>query len=313
MAARPLTLGSLVLIVVFSGFMNSLQARANGELARHLGNGVQAALFSFASGLVVLTIAVAFVPSFRAGVGRIRSAARARRLPWWAMSGGFLGGTFIACQSFATALVGVALFSVGMVAGQTANSLIVDRIGLSPIGKTPVSRRRILSAFVAVGAVMLAVSGRASGAELSVPAMAAAFVGGCLVAVQQALNGRVNVASQQPVATTWLNFVFGTLGLLLGVAVSVVAFGASISPPSSGPGWMYLGGVFGLVFIITAAWSVPRYGVLVFALVTIAGQMTSAVLLDVIAPVGGNSVTLGVVAGVLLTYVAVLLGALGRR
>jgi transporter family-2 protein len=313
MAARPLTIWSFIVIVLFSGFMNSLQARANGELTRHIGNGVQAALISFATGLVILTVAVLVVPGFRAGVGRIRQAAGSHRLPWWSMVGGFLGGAFIACQSFSTALVGVALFSVGMVAGQTANSLIVDRIGLSPIGKTPVSARRIIAAVVTIGAVVLAVSGRASGTDLSVPAMAVALLGGCLVAVQQALNGRVNVVSQQPVATTWLNFVFGTAGLALGVLVGLLAFGATLHAPASGPWWMYLGGTFGLIFIITAAWAVPRYGVLVFALVTIAGQMTSALLLDVIAPVGTNTVTVSVVAGVLLTYLAVLVGALARR
>lgn len=313
MAARPLTIWSLIVIVLFSGFMNSLQARANGELTRHIGNGVQAALISFTTGLVILTLAVLVVPTFRAGVGRIRHAAGTQRLPWWSMVGGFLGGTFIACQSFSTALVGVALFSVGMVAGQTATSLLVDRVGLSPIGKTSVSARRMISALVAVCAVLLAVSGRASGTDLSIPALVVAFIGGCLVAVQQALNGRVNVVSQQPVATTWLNFVFGTAGLALGVLIGLLAFGATLNAPTAGPWWMYLGGTFGLIFIITAAWAVPRYGVLVFALVTIAGQMTSALLLDVIAPVGSNSVSLSLVAGVLLTYVAVLVGALGRR
>jgi transporter family-2 protein len=313
MAARPLTIWSCAVIVLFSGFMNSLQARANGELTRHIGNGVQAALVSFTTGLVILTVAVLVVPHFRAGVGRVRRAAGSDRLPWWSMVGGLLGGAFIACQSFSTALAGVALFSVGMVAGQTANSLFVDRVGLSPIGRAPVSSRRLVSAVLAFGAVLLAASGRASGAELSVPALTVAFLGGCLVAVQQALNGRVNVVSRQPVATTLLNFIFGTAGLALGVLVGLAFFGATVTVPTAGPWWMYLGGTFGLIFIITAAWAVPRYGVLVFALVTIAGQMTSAVLLDAIAPIGTNTVSLSVVAGVLLTYLAVLVGALGRR
>jgi uncharacterized membrane protein YdcZ (DUF606 family) len=53
--------------------------------------------------------------------------------------------------------------------------------------------------------------------------------------------------------------------------------------------------------------------VLIFALVTIAGQMTSAVILDVVSPVGSNTVSMSVVAGVLLIYLAVVVGALGRR
>lgn len=40
MAVRPLGVGALVVIIVFSGFTNSLQARANGELTRHIANGL---------------------------------------------------------------------------------------------------------------------------------------------------------------------------------------------------------------------------------------------------------------------------------
>lgn len=312
MAARPIGATSFGIILVFSGFMNALQARANGELTHHIGNGVQAALISFASGLVLLTLLVAAIPSVRAGMRRIPSAVRAGGLAWWALPAGMLGGAFVACQSYSTAIVGVAMFSVGFVAGQTVNSLIVDRVGLSPTGKTAVSARRLVSAGLATAAVVIAVSGRTSGTTVSVVALLAAFVGGCLVAVQQALNGRVNVASRQPIATTWLNFAFGTAGLAVGVLLGWAFFGAELRAPSAGPWWMYLGGFFGLVFIVTAAWAVPRYGVLAFALVTIAGQLLAALLLDLVAPVGDNRVQWTLVAGVVITFAAVGIGAVRR-
>ena len=66
---------------------------------------------------------------------------------------------------------------------------------------------------------------------------------------------------------------------------------------------------FGLIFIVTASWAVPRYGVLVFALVTIAGQLSAALLLDLVAPVGGNTVQWTLLAGVALTFAAVGVGA----
>jgi transporter family-2 protein len=292
--------------------MNALQARANGELTQHLGNGVQAALFSFGSGLLVLTIALAASTSMRAGVRTVLPAVRSGRLAWWAVPAGALGGMFIACQSYSVALVGVALFSVGMVAGQTANSLVVDRVGLSPIGKTPVTARRLVSSALATVAVVIAVSGRVAGADVSILALLLAFLAGCVVAVQQALNGRVNLATRQPMSTTWLNFVFGTAVLLVGALVGVALLGASVQAPTAGPAWMYLGGVFGLVFIATAAWSVPRYGVLLFALVTIAGQLTTALVLDLVAPVGENHVGGALAVGVVLTFLAVGLSAMRR-
>jgi bacterial/archaeal transporter family-2 protein len=313
MAARPLGIASFATIFVLSGFMNALQARANGELTQHVGNGVQAALYSFGSGLLLLSTALAFSPSMRTGLRRIPPALRERRLASWTLPAGALGGLFIACQSYAVALVGVALFSVGMVAGQTASSLAVDRVGLSPIGRTRVTGPRVVAAVLAVVAVVVAVSGRLGSLDLQPVALGLAFVAGCVVAVQQALNGRVTTATLQPLSTTWLNFVFGSAILLVMALVGLVALGAEVQAPESGPWWMWLGGVFGIVFIVTGAWAVPRYGVLVFALVTIAGQLTAALVLDRVAPVGANAVQWTLVLGVVLTFLSVGIIAVRSR
>lgn len=313
MTTRPMSVASFAVILVFSGFMNALQARSNGELSQHIGNGVQAALISFSVGFVLLCIAVIVSSSIRAGLRRVIPAVRAGHLPWWALPTGLIGGLFIACQSFSVALIGVAMFSVGMVAGQTVNSLLVDRLGLSPIRKAPIVGRRVAAAGLATIAVAIAVSGRVSTTGLSVPAMLLAVFAGCLVAVQQALNGRVNMATVQPISTTWLNFLFGTAGLLVGAVLGIVFFGAQLRMPTSGPWWMYLGGVFGLVFIVTASWAVPRYGVLLFALVTIAGQLTAALVLDLIAPVGSTGLQWTLVLGVVITFAAVALSAAQAR
>lgn len=273
-----------------SGLTTSLQARVNGELAKHLANGVQAALISFVTGLLILTIAVVAVASVRRGVMRIPAAVASGQLPWWATLGGFLGGAFIACQSFAVALGGAALFAVSTVAGQAVSSLLVDRAGLSPLGKVPVTTQRLTAAFMTVVAVVIAASGRLGAVDFSAVAVVAAITAGALVAVQQAINGRTNVVTGNPVATTWVDFVFGTLGLAVAVAVVALIDQTPMELPTSGPWWMCLGGALGVVFIMTNAWAVPRYGVLVFALVSIAGQLASALVIDLVAPMGGNSV-----------------------
>lgn len=72
------------------------------------------------------------------------------------------------------------------------------------------------------------------------------------------------------------------------------------------------GGVVGVVFIAVAAWTVPILGVLVFALVSIAGQLSGALLLDVAAPTASTNVGWHLVAGVVLAFIAVAMGASGR-
>ena len=50
----------LDLLAALSGAMIALQARANGELSDRLDNGLQAALVSFGSGLLIIFVITLF-------------------------------------------------------------------------------------------------------------------------------------------------------------------------------------------------------------------------------------------------------------
>ena len=310
---RRLTLGAFVIVLAFGGFASSLQARVNGELTRHTGSGVLAALINFAMGFALISIVLVASPPIRRALGTIATALRSGKLPWWALTAGFLGGGFIACQSYATALIGVSLFAVSMVSGQTVNSLVVDRIGLGPVGRIPLTVRRIIAAGLAVLAVVVANLGDLQGRPVVVSAVAIGLLGGALVAVQQAFNGRVNASAGQPLATAWTSFLAGTLGLGLGVLVSGALVDTGMHAPTAGPWWMYSGGALGATFVACTAWAVPRYGVLVVALVVSAGQLSMALVLDLVAPIGAARVTGWLAVGVVLTFAAVGIGAVVRR
>jgi transporter family-2 protein len=295
------------------GALTAVQARINGQLAVELGNGLEAAVWSFGSGLVVLTVLAVAVPSIRTGVARIPRAVRSGELAWWQALGGILGGFFVGVQTAAVPVLGVAVFTVAVVAGQSSNSLVVDRIGLGPAGKQPFTRPRIISALIAVVAVTVAVSNRFVSGDFAVLPVVMAFVAGLAIAVQQAINGRAARAARNPMSATFYNFVFGTvaLGAAFGLTWAISGKGPTDLPP--GPWWLYLGGVIGVVFIAIASWAVPIVGVLQFAVVTIAGQLTGALLLDVIAPTAGTDLAPNLVLGVLLAFVAVAVAARGRR
>lgn len=310
-----ITARSVALIFVTGGTTVALQARANGELAVHFGSGVEAATYSFASGLIIILIVALLVPGARAGFPRVIAALRSRQLPWWAFPAGVLGGIFVAFQAFSVGVIGVALFSVAVVAAQTVTSVIVDRFGLGPLGVVRVTVRRVIAAILAVAAVSLAALPRLEAVQasgLARVALLASLTAGILVAVQQAINGRVARAAGQPITAAVFNFAFGTT-LLLALSGIGLSMGGQISPASPGPFWMWFGGALGTTFIVTAAWAVPRFGVLVFALISIAGQLTGALILDLIIPMPGSTVTWLLVAGAVLTFVAVAVGTWPRR
>ena len=88
--------------------------------------------------------------------------------------------------------------------------------------------------------------------------------------------------------------------------------GKGLSGVFVAPWWAYLGGVIGIVFISIAAWSVPIIGVLMFALLSISGQLIGSMTLDAVAPTPGSEVTLSLVLGVLLAFMAVGVTAFNR-
>ena len=305
--AHALSLGAAFAV----GLLSALQSRMNGGLAEAWSDPIAAATFSFGTGLVALTLMVISVRPIRVGTIGVLRALRESRLHWWELAGGLCGATFVITQSSAVPLVGVAAFTVGVVAGQSASSLVVDRLGLGPRGAIPISASRLLAAGLAVSAVAIAVGGRGASEMPSVLPVLAALGAGVLVAFQQAFNGRVTMEAGNAISATWVNFLLGTimLSLLLGAM-----HGASLSRNISidVEPWLLLGGIVGLVFIALAAWSVPRIGVLLTALLAVAGNLTSSLILDIVLPTTGSVVNATLVTGVVVAFAAAVVGARGR-
>ncbi|TWD84800.1 transporter family-2 protein [Kribbella amoyensis] len=299
------------------GVLVAIQSRVNGDLGNRLGDGIPAALISFGSGLVLLLIACAVVPRIRTSLGRVWSTIRTPsakaigELRWWQCIGGIAGAFLVATQSITVAVIGVAVFTVAVVAGQAVSSLVVDRLGFGPAGPQPYTPLRIVGAVVALVAVVLAVSDRLShpsGLLLAVlPALA-----GIGTAVQQAINGRVaRTASPDAygaVAAAVINFLVGTTALAI-VFLIDLGFRGAPRPLPTEP-WLYVGGACGVAFISLAAAVVRVVGVFVLGLGTIAGQLIASLFIDLFLPAGTNEVTAAVVAGTLLALIAVVVAAI---
>ena len=70
-------------------------------------------------------------------------------------------------QGLAAAALGVALFTVAVVAGQTISGLVLDRVGIGPGGRRPLTAARLVGALLALGAVTWAVSAQSAEAPRS--------------------------------------------------------------------------------------------------------------------------------------------------
>ncbi|WP_280301790.1 DMT family transporter [Nocardia neocaledoniensis] len=285
----------------------AVQGRINGALGAELGDGVAAATISFGTGLLVLLIAFALSPSLRAGLGEVRTAVTDGSVRPWHLLGGVCGAFFVASQGLTIAAIGVTAFTVAVVAGQLLSSLVVDRLGLAPNGRTPVTPWRLVAAVLGIAGVMLSAGGgsaptsTATGVSdlllIALPALA-----GIGLAWQQAVNGRVGAVGG-PFPATLINFTVGLIALCLFNLYTLFTDGLPTRFPTAP--WLYLGGVIGVAFIALAAITVGMIGVLLLGLTSVAGQLVAAMLLD--AAAGRLSPT--AVASCVIVLAAVVLAA----
>ena len=284
------------------GVMTAVQARVNGQLGVRLEDGFVAAFISFASGLVLLTVISLALPGGRAGFARLAAGVRERRIPFWMLCGGAAGALTVATQGLAVGIIGVALFTVGVVAGQTICGLVLDRLGYGPSGVVAVTTGRVLGGVLALAAVGIALTGGAVDAPLWM--LVLPFAAGVGIAWQQATNGRLRQRVGTPLTATLVNFIGGSLCLLIAAGVHVALVGAPAALPTEP--WLYVGGALGVFYIFLSAALVVHTGVLLLGLASVAGQLAASVVLDLVwpAPAGpGTGTALAMVAVALASVV----------
>jgi len=301
----------LDLLAALSGILIAMQARANGELSHRMGNSIEAALVSFGSGLILISIISIFTPSIRNGMKNLKSAVNRKEIPVWTLFAGMLGGSFVAVQTQIVPIVGVAIYSVASIAGQTATSLLVDRIGLTGGGKKQITTKRVTAAGVTVLAVLVSVFDRIDAQNLSLFAVLFGCFAGCIVGVQRALNGQINESTNQSFATSWLNFIMGTTFLFIFLSIGVLINRSELVPLPAGPWWMYMGGTIGVIYIAFTSTIVQHLGVLTFTLISVGGQLVGSLLIDLYSPTEGVQISVYLVTGIVMTYLGVVVGGVG--
>ena len=291
------------IFAVLIGVVVAIQARINGQLSVDLDNGLAAALVSFLTGLAIVSVLVFGFKREREALFRVFEAIKNKQLVTWELMGGVLGGFFVAAQSAVVPQIGVALFTIAVVAGQTISSLLVDKVGMTPSGKERITKPRIFGAIATLIAVAIAVFPDLTNSEFRFLPLTFALIVGVFASFQQGMNGRVNVVGKRPLATAWLNFVSGTIVVVIALSVDL-ALGATIEP-LPGNFWVYTGGAAGLIFVAVSAYIIKQLGVLNFSILNIAGQLVGAILIDWLAPTKAGSLNGYLIFGTVMTIISI--------
>ncbi|SFS17319.1 transporter family-2 protein [Microbacterium sp. cf046] len=301
-----IALGGAVLVGVFT----ALQARINGQLGARLDDGLVAAVVSFGSGLVILIVLSAAVPAGRRGYAALVAGVRSRGIPWWMLAGGAAGALTVATQGIAVAIIGVSLFTVGVVAGQALCGLVLDRLGYGPAGVVAVTLPRLLGGVLALVAVGIALTGDGlTGIPLWM--LALPLLTGIGIAWQQATNGRLRQRVGTPLTATLVNFVGGTIILAVAAVVHVAFVGSPAAfPPDP---WLYTGGAIGVVYIFMSAALVAHTGVLLLGLGAVVGQLGMSFALDALWPAPASPGIAQELAMVLVALLSVVVATVPWR
>jgi transporter family-2 protein len=296
-----LALGAAVLC----GALVAVQARVNAGLAESLDDALLAAVVSFVTGLVVVVAVVLARSSSRQGWTRLAP------VPWWNRLGGLGGAALVLVGAFAAPRIGVALLTVGLVAGQTTGALLVDRAGLAPGGRHALTLPRVGGAALCLIAVLVSALGKGT-RDASPLLLVLVVAAGFLISGQQALNGRVRNATGDAAVATLVNFLIGTTALLLTLVVVDAFAGWHVAHwPGAGRWWLYTGGPVGAAFVGVAAVIVRTLGVLRLGLAITAGQLLGAILLDIVVPAAARGIAAATAIAAVLTLVAVVIS--GRQ
>lgn len=250
-------------------------------------------------GWAILWVLVLVRRSGREGFKVFLRAIRNREMHWWELMGGAGGAFFLAMQSSAVPEIGVAVFTICLVGGQTATSLLVDKIGFSTNGKQPITWPRVFAAIMTLIAVSIAVYPDLGTVNFKIITIVMCLAVGAVVAFQHAINSRINMIAKNPMITTWLNFSVGLLFLSIALIIDLIR-GGSVGPLPHNF-WVYIGGPCGLLFVAVAASAVRTMGVLNFILFSVTGQLVGALLLDWLLPTDAGALDKYLVIGTVVT------------
>ncbi|MBX3098629.1 MAG: DMT family transporter [Salinibacterium sp.] len=287
-----------------------MQSRINGELGRELGDGYLAAFLSFGSGLIILSITALGHPATKRGVATIIRSIREGSIPWWYLAGGTAGALFVLAQGLTAALLGVALFTVATVTGQTLSGLLVDRRGVGTMAPKPITAFRLVGAGLAVLAVGFAVSPQI---QLGVApwVLILPLAAGLGLGWQQAVNGQLRELAKSALTATFFNFAFGTA--VLAIILLVHGLISGLPQQLAGSPWLYVGGAIGIIFVAGYAIVVRITGVLLLGLGAIAGQLAASLAFDLALPVADHPIAWQTIVGTIATFVAIAVAAIPVR
>ena len=142
-------------------------------------------------------------------------------------------------------------------------------------------------------------------------ALVAVVLAGGATAMQAPTNARLMTAVGSPVNAAFVSFAIGTA--VLGLLALMLQSRPDLTAARALPWYAWIGGVYGVIFVVAATWAVPRMGVATTVTLMVAGQLIVSLVLDHFGAFGvpKQPINLTRIAGIGLVIAGVLLARRG--
>jgi transporter family-2 protein len=137
--------------------------------------------------------------------------------------------------------------------------------------------------------------------------MIAVVLAGGATALQAPTNAKLMTAVGSPVNAAFVSFAVGTAAL--GIVAMILQARPDVVAARALPWYVWIGGLYGAIFVVAAAWGVPRLGVALTITLMVAGQLLVGLILDHFGAFGAprSPISWGRAAAVALVIAGVLM------
>jgi len=139
----------LYLAALGAGISVAVQQVLNGGLRTALNSPAWAGFISYLGGLLTMIVVLVAMRE------QMPSWKLVTATPWWAWSGGILGGVFILLVILLLPSLGAATLLALVVAGQMSAAVIMDHFGAFGLAQHSVSVSRLIGVALIIGGVVL--------------------------------------------------------------------------------------------------------------------------------------------------------------
>lgn len=281
----------VVLLMVLVGAQFAAQAPINSGLGRMTGP-LPAALISFLTGNSLLLLIVVLA-------GQLDRFGAVTEVPLWQLAGGVIGATYVALATTTISRIGAGVIAAVTVTGQLACSVVVDHYGWFGVEVHDVTAPRVIGLVLLLVAAFAMVYSREEAVDREGPGLHSMLAGGVsrerLVICAVIFVVSLAVGTQHPINAELaetvgslpaglVNFTVGTI--LLAALVILTGRAGGIRRATRARPQYFLGGIIGLIVIISSLLAVTVIGAAGLTAALVTGQMVGSLALDRIGAFG---------------------------